>query len=292
MSETDLPWFRCFPGAALASCSDMDGHQFGDYWRVLLFMYQRDGHAPADPKKLRHILNCSVQHARKRVAEWLDEGRMEMTSDGRLTKPRVLKEIKNARKTRQKPDGMSAKTHAENSGKILKNNDPPLLEKETEEEEDSLKSDDHRTARKRTGPPRRYPPDFERFWGAYPDKKNNTKWRALAEWELLEEAEREAALDGLGPYGRHCREAETKFLHAERYLKYRRWESFEGDGGAETLGQDEFRLKSFDRGYWKEDWGARPDDPSSSLHERWKRVTGESGDPPLPFKPKVVGGAG
>lgn len=88
---------------------------------------------------------------------------------------------------------------------------------------------------KRRGPPERYPEDFERFWKAYPDITNNTKWKALSEWEQLSPDDQAVALAALPSYAKSCRATDTSFLHAERYLKYRRWETVAGaarDGGS------------------------------------------------------------
>lgn len=83
-----------------------------------------------------------------------------------------------------------------------------------------------RKPRRRTGPPDAYPDDFEAFWRAYPDTVNNTKWHALREWEALSPEDCAAASAALPAYAAHCRKTETKFCHAERFLKNRRFEGF------------------------------------------------------------------
>lgn len=73
-----------------------------------------------------------------------------------------------------------------------------------------------------------YSDEFEAFWTGYPDKSNNSKPNAHREWMLLLPAERELAAQGLTHLAAHCRKnPDYRCVHAERYLKTRRWESYD-----------------------------------------------------------------
>ena len=73
-----------------------------------------------------------------------------------------------------------------------------------------------------------YSDEFEAFWQAYPDRSNNSKPNAHREWLLLLPAERELAAQGLTHLAAHCRKnPDYRCVHAERYLKTRRWESYD-----------------------------------------------------------------
>lgn len=154
---TDLPWFPCFPSDALASCSEMDAETFGHYWRLLLFMYQRGGFAPYDEKKLRHILNCSVQRARKVRDALINEGRLTIEGD-QITQKKVQKVLEKSSKTSEKLDKNLAKTPQVISDKPLKNKEAGLTILEPELEPD----------KKDTKVSQKAPPQFEEVWAAWP----------------------------------------------------------------------------------------------------------------------------
>ena len=70
-----------------------------------------------------------------------------------------------------------------------------------------------------------YPPEFELFWQRYPDTTNNSKLKALEAWSDLSPDDRQAALHSLPVFTAYCRaRPDYRCVHAERYLKYRRWE--------------------------------------------------------------------
>lgn len=83
-----------------------------------------------------------------------------------------------------------------------------------------------------------YPADFEQFWLGYPDKTNNSKAMAAAAWRRLPAEDRAAAIASLPGYTAYCRQhPDYRALHAERYLKQRRFESYtSGEGAAPATG--------------------------------------------------------
>ncbi|MBL4940360.1 MAG: hypothetical protein JKY81_01705 [Colwellia sp.] len=73
-----------------------------------------------------------------------------------------------------------------------------------------------------------YLPDFEVWWQQYPDKRNNTKSKAADEWEELDATDKQKALLALTPYRKQLKEPNApSCIHAERFLKYRRFDSFD-----------------------------------------------------------------
>lgn len=76
-------------------------------------------------------------------------------------------------------------------------------------------------------PPRVYSERFAEFWAAYPDRTNNSKPNAAAEFEKLDEAAQAAAIASLPAFAVYCRaNRDYRCVHAERYLRDRRFESY------------------------------------------------------------------
>lgn len=100
----------------------------------------------------------------------------------------------------------------------------------TTEQVDTL-SDIHRTARSPTKskarPARVYSERFEEFWRAYPDRTNNSKPAAAEQFDRLDAASQATAITSLVAFASYCRaNPDYRCVHAERYLKDRRFESF------------------------------------------------------------------
>lgn len=72
-----------------------------------------------------------------------------------------------------------------------------------------------------------YTEDFELFWREYPDTRNNSKTSAFAEWRKLQAHDRDLAQRSLCGFLRYCREnPDYRCIHAERYLKYHRFDGY------------------------------------------------------------------
>jgi hypothetical protein len=70
-----------------------------------------------------------------------------------------------------------------------------------------------------------YPQDFEEFWKAYPTDQNMAKTEAGKQWSRLSDPDRKAAIDSIPGFLAYCRANPTyRAVHAERYLKERRFE--------------------------------------------------------------------
>ena len=64
-----------------------------------------------------------------------------------------------------------------------------------------------------------YAADFEAFWKAYPDTRNNSKAEAFKQWKALPKPDRETAMASMAAFAKYCREAKDyRCIHAERYL--------------------------------------------------------------------------
>lgn len=78
--------------------------------------------------------------------------------------------------------------------------------------------------RKRTA----YPEPFLAFWAQYPTDPIMSKKAAFAQWQRLDDADRDAACASLPAFRDHCRKNPTyRPVHAERYLSQRRFDGFE-----------------------------------------------------------------
>lgn len=100
----------------------------------------------------------------------------------------------------------------------------------TTEQVDIL-SDWHRTPPPQTKPKARptrvYSERFEEFWRAYPDRTNNSKPAAAEQFDRLDAASQAAAIASLPAFANYCRaNQDYRCVHSERYLKTRRFESF------------------------------------------------------------------
>lgn len=70
-----------------------------------------------------------------------------------------------------------------------------------------------------------YPADFEAFWCAYPDTRNNSKYAALQQWQKLSSEDQADAVNVLPKLAAYCRDnPDYRCIHAERYLSKRKWE--------------------------------------------------------------------
>ena len=73
-----------------------------------------------------------------------------------------------------------------------------------------------------------YTDDFEIWWKSYPDRSNNSKVNAFVEWRKLSEDDQLKATKALVPYAKKLRkEKDLSCVHAERFLRERRFDGFE-----------------------------------------------------------------
>lgn len=119
------------------------------------------------------------------------------------------------------------------------------------------------TSSDETGVPKRkpkkrfeYSEGFEKFWNTYPDTTNNSKVKAFAEWGKLTEADQATAFDALHPYKRYCVvNPNYRCVHAERYLRDRRFDSYAPKAGAQGQGDawwaDEQKLLQVTDSMWR-----------------------------------------
>ncbi len=123
-----------------------------------------------------------------------------------------------------------------------------------------------------TSKPRRriaYTPEFEAFWKAYPDTKNNSKSEAFKEWGKLDAADQQTATDTLPAYRKHlAKETWLKAVYAERYLKYRRFDGYAQDNAVETLKAIDWGKhcsNAMRAGQWSDVFGPAPGQPGCKV---------------------------
>jgi len=123
-------------------------------------------------------------------------------------------------------------------------NNEPLSERSSDEE---LKAKPKRKRRAAE-----YTEGFEVFWTGYPDRTKNSKPKAFAEWELLCEADQNAAVASLPSFRTYCRKyPEYRCLHAERYLRDRRWESHLPAPGSIPWWKDKEQIAQLTEDRWR-----------------------------------------
>ena len=103
-------------------------------------------------------------------------------------------------------------------------------------------------------PKRTYSERFEKhFWNAYPDRMNNSKSKAAEEFEKLDAADQEAAVASLLRFSAYCKSnPDYRCLHAERYLRERRFESFAETAGPSYWWKDKRQLAATSNAGWRE----------------------------------------
>ena len=122
-------------------------------------------------------------------------------------------------------------------------------------------SDDGETASKPKRSKRsanEYTAEFEAFWKAYPDTTNNSKSNAFGQWKVLTKKVQADVMEALPLFAEYCKkEKDYRCVHAERFLKYRRWESYleassKAATGSETVWwQDPAKVAMITEGQWR-----------------------------------------
>jgi hypothetical protein len=97
-----------------------------------------------------------------------------------------------------------------------------------------------------------YSEAFEVFWVGYPDRTNNSKPKAFEEWERLPEPDQNAAVASLPGFASYCRKKpDYQVLHAERYLRDRRWESFLASAQSMPWWKDQAQIAKLNEDRWR-----------------------------------------
>lgn len=126
----------------------------------------------------------------------------------------------------------------------------------------SEENSDHEIAKPRRRRVIPYSEAFENFWQAYPDKRNNSKQLAAAQWESLSTEEQTQAEEGLEHLRKHCRDnPDYRCVHAERYLSQRRWESYAPAAGSG---------RSDGKGWW-----TKPHLVAKATMDTWRKGIGQ-----------------
>jgi len=96
-----------------------------------------------------------------------------------------------------------------------------------------------------------YSEAFEVFWAGYPDITNNSKPRAFEQWERLGEPDQNAAVTSLPAFNAYCRKnPDYRCVHAERYLRDRRWESHLQSQSSVPWWKDSKQIAQLTRDRW------------------------------------------
>lgn len=124
------------------------------------------------------------------------------------------------------PEGQPKGQHITNNNNYpSSSNNYPLSEQSSDELQFSLEDPPVPPKPKRKSAAA-YTEQFEIFWGSYPDRTNNSKPAAFAAWEKLSEADQNAVISSMPAFTAYCRkEKELRVIHAERYIKHRRFEA-------------------------------------------------------------------
>jgi hypothetical protein len=106
----------------------------------------------------------------------------------------------------------------------------------------------------RKNAPPKYTEAFETFWKAYPDKRNNSKPNAFEQWRKLSDEDQDRARSALPHYAAFLRsKPDTPCVHAERYLKWRRFDGYleEPSAPAEPWWKDPTKVAAITDAQWR-----------------------------------------
>lgn len=161
---------------------------------------------------------------------------------------------------RGQAEGKQGASKGQAEGNIYKDNQPTI-----EQEEKNLLSDENRTndgepekpkakAKARVkAPTGGYSLLFEAFWKNYPDTTNNSKPAAAIEFARLDDERQAAARASLGRFAQYCREnPDYRCVHAERYLKEYRFESFSAPADNAPWWKDPAKVAAVTDERWRE----------------------------------------
>ena len=85
-----------------------------------------------------------------------------------------------------------------------------------------------------------YPDDFQSFWKGYPTDKLMSKAEALKAWNKLANDDKLLATASLTGFRRYCDDHPSyRTIHAERYLKQRRFDGFAPETDRARFGSDQ-----------------------------------------------------
>lgn len=99
-----------------------------------------------------------------------------------------------------------------------------------------------------------YTETFEVFWKAYPDRRNNSKPNAFEQWRKLSPEDRDNANRSLSQFAAYLRsKPDTPCVHAERYLKWRRFDGYldEPEVAAEPWWKDSAKVAAITDAQWR-----------------------------------------
>jgi uncharacterized protein YdaU (DUF1376 family) len=240
---TDNPAMLLWTDAYLGDTKHLTTLEHGAYLLLLMAMWRAGGSLPNDERRLARTAGLPLDKWRKIAPAILSF----MTIDGvMITQKRLMLEFKiqSCRTEKRASAGRAGgrakalkllKQPPSNATFLVKQN-PSLPEPEPEpvrkeEIKPSVANDRTVSARGADPPPPKkrivYPPDFEAFWKAYPTDRNMSKTEALGRWKRLGADDREAATRSCPSFRAYCEvNAKSGYrpVHAERYLKERRFE--------------------------------------------------------------------
>lgn len=201
--------------------------------------------------------------------DWLSESR-------RLAKERRINQAKKPYRQNSPQGEENGKAYRQNLQSLPAN--PAGINKEVEqlsfsnEKELSLSGKTQESSKPKSQNKKpNYTEAFEGFWQQYP-KTNSTKKKAFEQWNRLDEADRQLAVDSLTGYLAHLRENQWRQAKAaDGYLKTRMFDDF-ADKRPQVKPEEysrnnwqEFCQLAARTGRWPAEWGPAPGHPSCNV---------------------------
>ena len=267
MSER-AAWFRCDPSRLLGALAGMEPDSGYVYTVILMRIYEVGGPIPDDEAVLSRRTGLSPKRVANSLSWLVKHGKIKSLSCGSIDSETTHAELAfreksviDARNAGKESAKRKQKFHAEKSQQKQQTTSTPVErpfnERTTTEQRPSTEIDIEKDIEEGTNVPSnseasasvvrtkkkqevfRYPPDFERFWSAYPTDANMSKRKASDQWERLSVDEREKAILSCVPFRSYCAtRPDYRPVHAERYLSEGRFEGHAAGAAkaAETAG--------------------------------------------------------
>lgn len=184
---------------------------------------------PLGDGALARMTGIPVDEVQTLMSELRQAGVLGLTRAGVVFSRRMTKDHAAAQKGRKAVEKRWSQA-ADKKEETAEPNSPPTSNPFTQKPEAREEKEDIEAKASRTKSAKgrsSYSPEFETFWGLYPTDSLMSKKAAYEQWARLHPDDRAVAASSLPAFNSYCRaHPDYRPIHAERYLKHRRFDGF------------------------------------------------------------------